>query len=55
MMRMFEKLSQSLTYDSNFCHMDTHTDHFTPLTLCGVQLLIETHQNIYFVVTNVVI
>ena len=54
MMTMFEKLSRSLTYDSNFCHMDTHTDHFTPLTLC-MQLLTETHQNKHFVVRNVFI
>ena len=48
---MFEKLSRSLKYDSNFGHMDTHTDHFTPLMQC-VQLITGTHQNMHFVVRN---
>ena len=34
---MFEKVSRSLKYDSNFFfdhgHMDTTVDHFTPLAL----------------------
>ena len=34
---MFEKVSRSLKYDSNIFfvnkHMDTTTDHFTPLAL----------------------
>ena len=37
LLRKFEKVSQSLKYDSNFflsTHMDTNPDQFTPLALC---------------------
>ena len=42
LLQMFEKVSRSLKYDSNFffvhkhiniLYMDTNTDHFTPLAL----------------------
>ena len=33
--------------------MDTNTDHFTPLILC-IWVITETHQNMDFVVGNVV-